>query len=67
MNVSLYKAWRHDVVEKRDFETDLFDRYWAKKKCLGSHWHQFQEAVIWYRDMALETLKSLYEKVGLPI
>lgn len=55
------KAWRHDAVEKRTFEIDLFDRYWAKKKFKGSHWHLFQEAVKAHRDLALNKFKPLFE------
>lgn len=55
------KAWRHNAIEKRTFEIDLFDRYWAKKKFKGSHWHLFQEAVKAHRDLALKKFKPLFE------
>ncbi|MBW1766339.1 MAG: hypothetical protein JRJ65_04715 [Deltaproteobacteria bacterium] len=61
------KAWRYKAVEKKDFETDLFDRYWAKTNFKRSYWYKFQEAVKWYRGEAIKVLKPLYKKVGLPI
>jgi hypothetical protein len=59
--------WRHDAVEKREFELDLFDRYWAKKDFYESPWYKFQEAVKKHRDLALKRLKAVYQQAGLEI
>ncbi len=61
------KAWRHAAVEKREFETDIFDRYWAKKGFLESDWYRFQLAVKAHRKEALLRLRPLYEQAGLPV
>jgi len=61
------KKWRHDAVEKREFETDLFDRYWAKENFYESDWYRFQEGIKAHRSSALKRLKPLYAKVGLPV
>jgi len=61
------RAWRHDAVKKMPLETDLFDRYWARKNFHGSDWCRFQEAVKAHRDLALERFKPLFEQVRLPI
>ena len=59
------KKWRHDAVEKREFETDLFDRNWGKKNFFESPWYKFHEAVKEHRESALKRLKPLYKKARL--
>jgi hypothetical protein len=61
------KAWRYEAVEKIPLEFDLFDRYWAKKNSIDSHWYRFQEAVKAHRDLALDKFKPLFKKVKLRI
>ncbi len=59
--------WRYEAVEKRPFETDLFDRYWAKDEFRESRWCKFQEAVQEHRELALTRLKPIYKEAGLQI
>ncbi len=61
------KAWRHQAVEKLPFETDYFDKYWAKEGFEQSHWYRFQMAIKAHRDLALDLLKPLYKQAGLPV
>ncbi len=60
------KEWKHKAIEKREFETDIFDRYWAKEGFLESDWYKFQKAVEAHRYEALARLKPLYDQMGLP-
>ena len=55
------------AVDKKEFEADLFDRYWAKDNFEKSDWHKFQEAAKWYRKTVLKRLKPLYQEVNLPV
>ncbi|WP_456473556.1 DUF6765 family protein [Desulfolithobacter sp.] len=64
------KQWRYAAVEKREFEIDLFDRYWARggrEEFEESDWYRFQQAVIAHREDALERLRSLYEGEDFPV
>ncbi|MCD6261998.1 MAG: hypothetical protein J7J52_03125 [Deltaproteobacteria bacterium] len=61
------KAWRHAAVEKRDFEIDIFDRYWAKEGFYESHWYRFQEAVKAHRRDSLDILRPVYEQAEFPV
>ena len=57
-------AWRYAAVDKRTFEADLFDRYWAKPYFKDSPWYQFQLAVVAHRDLALRTFSPLFTQAG---
>ena len=59
------KKWRYDAVNKRDFEADLFDKYWAKERFFESDWYKFQKAVEAHRDYALENFRTFYDVAGL--
>ncbi len=61
------KEWRHAAVEKREFETDIFDRYWAKEGFHESHWFNFQQAVKDHHKEALDILRPVYEQAGFPV
>jgi len=58
-------AWRYDAIEKHDFETDLFDRYWAKVTFPDSDWFRFQKAVEDHRDYALNLLEPIFHQAGI--
>ena len=60
-------AWRHQAIDKKELETDLFDRYWAKEDFYTSSWYLFLQAVKKHREVALARLRPLYEEAGLPV
>ncbi|MDY6951211.1 MAG: DUF6765 family protein [Thermodesulfobacteriota bacterium] len=59
------KAWRYEAVEKDHFETDLFDRYWARATFWDSDWFRFQKAVEEHRDYALNLLEPIFRQAGI--
>lgn len=60
-------AWRYAAVEKRDFEIDIFDKYWAKKNFHDSDWYRFQKAVEDHKELALANFHPLYVKAGFEV
>lgn len=61
------KAWRHEAVDKKELETDIFDRYWAKGDFKAKNWYKFQEAVKANREYTLNKLRPLFEKEKLSV
>lgn len=57
-------AWRHSAIEKKKFELDIFDRYWARESFETSHWYKFQMAVIEHREVAMKQISPLFKRVG---
>ncbi len=56
------KKWRHDALEKRDLELDIFDKYWAKEGFFESNWYKFQEAAKAHVAASRKQLAHLYGK-----
>ncbi|UCF90491.1 MAG: hypothetical protein JSW39_19640 [Desulfobacterales bacterium] len=59
--------WRYAAVEKREFEIDIFDKYWAKENFPNSDWYQFQKAVEDHKQLALTKFRPLFQKAGFAV
>ena len=60
-------AWRYAAIEKKEFEIDIFDRYWARKSFDESDWYKFQKAVEEHKKLALEMFLPLFRNAGLAV
>ena len=59
--------WRYGAVEKRKFEMDIFDKYWAKENLPNSDWYQFQKAVEDHKQPALDKFRPLFQNAGFAV
>lgn len=60
-------AWRYAAIEKKDFEIDLFDKYWGKENFHDSDWYKFQLAVEAHKDLAMKKFRPLFERAGFAV
>ena len=59
--------WRYAAVEKKELETDIFDKYWGKGNFLDSDWYKFQKAVEDHKDLSLSKFRPLFEQAGYAV
>ncbi len=60
-------AWRYAAIEKKEFEADIFDRYWGKAHFLESDWFHFQKAVDEHKETALVKFRPLFKQAGFAV